>query len=254
MKRLHACCGLIVLFFTVFLTHSWAYSFSEIEGTIGQESETIRDLEVRYYSSSDRNALLELYNERGISNFAVGSYKAALRDFNRILEEAFSFGYKREGIVGAALWGRALCHACLESDAEMIEDIEMLDRYLDELCNGDCQSCFGVIEREPEYSPLSPYQASVTLVAKYVNPNEKLSIAECRERVTGTANALRLFIGPLIKDASKRGLFLSFIQGLEDKGLYCCREGSIWTTCINPLIEKLQRWKMVGIPANPAWD
>jgi hypothetical protein len=72
--------------------------------------------------------------------------------------------------------------------------------------------------------------------------------------VHGSAEALKLFITPLIKDASKRFLFYSFIKSLEDAGYYCCKDGSIWTSCVAPLLDKLQKWKMVGIPADPAWD
>lgn len=89
---------------------------------------------------------------------------------------------------------------------------------------------------------------------KFAYPDEQVSVYECRDRVARCAQKVKLFVGPLIKDIARRAIFFTFIDALEDQGLYCCRDGSIWTSCVTPLLEKLQKWRMVGIPDDPAWD
>ena len=86
------------------------------------------------------------------------------------------------------------------------------------------------------------------------NPNENISAAQCRDRVSGSAKALRDFIAPLIKDVGKQSVFILFINRMEGHGLDCCRDGSIWVTCVTPILQKLENWRVLGIPADPAWD
>jgi hypothetical protein len=44
------------------------------------------------------------------------------------------------------------------------------------------------------------------------------------------------------------------ISSLEEEGTRCCHSGAFWASCVTPIIERLQRWKIFGIPDNPAWD
>lgn len=221
----------------------------EIDATIRYETEEIQKLQ-NIYGISDE--VLWLYNELGISLFFKGDYQVALNNFDYILKKKIH--EKENLLIGAALWGKALCHACLDMTEEMLQDFQMLELYFKHLFQFDCPSkrhrrIFASSNSVPSFSNL----ISSTKI-EFAYPNEKISVAECRDRVRGSAEKLRLFIGPLIRDTAKRILFIKFIDALEEEGVFCCRDGSIWTTCVSPILEKLQKWKIIGVPADPAWD
>ena len=224
---------------------------NEIDQAIQKETQQINKIDP--YCNSTNDVTLELYNERGISYFAKREYKLALADFDHILETKSSINQMRDLVVGTALWGRALCHACLDMDENTYEDFDMLESYFRDIFQTDC-ACDSE-KKDPVSRAVSRkgFHAR-TMEVKFANPNEKISIEECNDRIRGCAKKLRLFIGPLIKDVAKRTIFFAFINALEDQGLYCCRHGTFWTSCVTPILEKLQNWNAFGIPADPYWD
>ena len=221
-----------------------------IDETIRKEMDQICYLE-SFEGISD--TVLWLYNDLGISHFFRGNFELALGNFAYILEATFSRNDKENVLIGAALWGRALCHACLDMENEMDQDLDMLKIYFENVFQ-DNQTCksyksFRIATKVPSYSDFI-----IQTKVEFAYPDEYISAAECRRRVIGSADKLKLFVAPLIKSTSKRVIFMQFIEALQEQGIYCCRDGTFWTTCVTPILEKLDKWKVVGIPADPAWD
>lgn len=69
--------------------------------------------------------------------------------------------------------------------------------------------------------------------------------------------ALAQLINALPKNAAKIALG-SIIAILEQKALDCCVAGGLWKACVGPLAEKFnnwnQKWKVLRIPPDPAFD
>lgn len=224
-------------------------SIIEIEETILDERQQIHDLQSVYGLTDE---VLWLYNDLGISYFFKDEFLTALDKFDYILQQ------KQEDneslLIGAALWGKAICHARLDMFDEMLQNLRLLESYFNHLFEYNCRS-----EQRKQFmlSNEDFHLSHLIFKAKQVqfeNPNENISAAQCRDRVVGSANAIKNFIAPLIKDPGKQIIFIQFINGLESQGLYCCRDGSIWVSCVTPMLQKLENWKIFGIPADPAWD
>jgi hypothetical protein len=138
---------------------------TEIDEIIQKEAQQINEMEQLYSANDDR--VLELYNEQGISYFVKGDYYSALMNFNHILEIKSSSQEMGHLIVGSALWGRALCHACLDLTEETIHDLKLLEEFF--------LNPFRCYEREKELT--SDYKEKIVAKtkAKFANPNEKIS-------------------------------------------------------------------------------
>lgn len=225
---------------------------AKIDEAIRCESQQIHDLQ-NAHGLTDK--VLWLYNDLGISYFFKEEYSVALDQFDYILQQKYQD--EESLLIGAALWGKALCHACLDMSDDMLQDLQILESYFSHLFRSSCRSAGDrkrfVFSGEPvHYSNLIMQTKNKPI--RLDNPNENISAAQCRDRVGGTARTLKEFIAPFIKDVGKQIIFIQFINGLEIAGMDCCRDGSIWASCVMPLLQKLENWKVFGIPADPAWD
>ncbi len=223
---------------------------AKIDEAILSETQQIQDLQSVYGVTDE---VLWLYNQLGISYFFKGEYLSALDNFDYIFQQKYHD--EQSLLIGAALWGKAICHACLDMSDEMMQDIHILESYFNSLFHYNCPSARN--RKRLAFSDEQSHYSNWIMKTKQVqfaNPNENISAAQCRDRVTGSAKALRDFIAPLIRDVGKQIIFIQFINVLEDRGIYCCRDGSIWVSCVTPIMQKLENWKVFGIPADPAWD
>ncbi len=82
---------------------------------------------------------------------------------------------------------------------------------------------------------------------------DQISIRECLDRVDTTVEAITILIAA-VKRTEVRTLAIAFIRQLENKARNCCIAGGIWKGCLQILVNKLHYWKVLGIPADPAWD
>lgn len=71
--------------------------------------------------------------------------------------------------------------------------------------------------------------------------------------VENTVDALLPLISA-VKKTEVRVLATMVINGLGDQASRCCRAGGLWKGCLQKLVNKLHYWRMLGIPADPAWD
>ncbi len=222
---------------------------AQIEEMFFREIQQIQDLESACGTTDE---VLWLYNDLGISCFFGENYKLALDCFDHILQQKSHD--EKNLLIGAALWGKAICHACLDMSEEMIQDFQALELYFQQVFHYNCPSSRERLIFSSSNENFHYWDMFHSAKVEFANPNENVSAYECRERVRGSANALKLFIGPLVKNVAKRAIFMRFIDALEYQGMYCCHDGTIWATCVTPILQKLQDWKALGIPADPAWD
>lgn len=80
---------------------------------------------------------------------------------------------------------------------------------------------------------------------------------ECLERVGNTVSMSKKLIA-FVKRKEVVFLLTTLIDGLEERASRCCRAGGLWKACLQPLVNKWhlwnQKWKVFGIPPDPAWD
>ncbi len=156
-----------------FLRPSSFEKIAEIDQAILCETQQIQDLQSIYGVADE---VLWLYNQLGISYFFRGEYLSALDKFDYILQQK---SHDEESLlIGAALWGKAICHACLDMSDEMVQDIHVLESYFHGLFHYNCRS-----PREKKRLVFSDEQnhysnwIMVTKQVQFANPNENISAA-----------------------------------------------------------------------------
>ena len=216
------------------------------------------------YQEGDAIELLELYNERGIRYFCIGSLENALDDFNHVLNVLENRQETVEPPLALALWGRMLCHAHQNHEEEAIHDLDLFQSYFLEECSPCKGSQFSLVglstlnagsrehwheiqntplifENLPLYSLVNTrntnlyYSEYVRPVAEFANPNERLSTEECKQRVKGTADIMRL-LTVRIPSPKLSGLVNLAISHLEDAMNSCCHRNR-WTDCLSPILD-----------------
>lgn len=73
------------------------------------------------------------------------------------------------------------------------------------------------------------------------------------KRALATADNIKLLIYA-IKRAEVQFLAEKTINALTLAAINCCEAGGMWKGCLQPLVNKLHYWKVLGIPADPMWD
>ena len=72
--------------------------------------------------------------------------------------------------------------------------------------------------------------------AKFPYPEERVTKAECCDRVLRISDKMRSLVD-LIPLLAVRILVLPMIDGLQRKSYRCCDEGSHWTECLGPIAD-----------------
>lgn len=167
---------------------------------------------------------LEQINLYGLKLLFLEQFDEALLHFNRILTSLHENCKLDEPLFGAALWGRLLCHAYSDLESETFNDLAMIRSHF---IKRNCHPCF---DRNSNYR--------ISLTADYVNPNEKLSPADCKERVRGTANIMRILVAKVQNRVLANALNFTIAE-LEYAASQCC-DRTHWTECLNPIVNS---WK-----------
>ena len=128
-------------------------------------------------------------------------------------------------LFGSALWGRLLCCAYNNQDQEAFLTLSLIRSHF---IDSHCHYC-----REFAYS--SEWNYKILKVADFANPNERISSAECKERVRGTASVMRL-LAMKIPNRMLADAINFTISELEYAALQCC-DRSHWTDCLSPIVD-----------------
>jgi hypothetical protein len=119
----------------------------------------------------------------------------------------------------------------------------------------DVHKCAGCLEKHTDLC--SHYEIiSEKLSDRPILGPDRISIEECIERAQGTANYAKIIIG--FSKSRAQFILNTLIDDLTGRAIQCCMAGGLWKTCIQPLVNKWyqwnEKWKIFGIPPDPAWD
>lgn len=187
--------------------------------------ELTHDIELA--DTQESASVLNLYNERGLKYFFLGKFDDALDGFNHILSVLHDNKETEDCLFGAALWERFFCHAYLDQVEEAFEDLRMIRTYFGQ----DIRRCSS--QNSDFQDSQGPYY--ILRIADFSNPDERISSAECRERVRGTINLINLLILKIPNKSLAAGVVYA-ISELESFANNCC-DRSHWTECLNPVVD-----------------
>ncbi len=215
--------------------------------------------------NSSTAAILELYNARGVRYFCVGMFEHALEDFKHVMTVSLGDKELQDSILALALWGSLFCHAFQNQDQEAFQDLDLFKTYF--LPDCPCGSSKTVLTNSPSCkenrlnfqdtsisyaSSSSHYDISTDTanhangyyfrsIANFANPNERLTVHECRDRVETTAKLMRI-LALKIPNAALAATTNIVIGQLEDFFSACCYRNH-WTECLSPVIDAYQYMK-----------
>jgi hypothetical protein len=209
------------------------------------------DMSMRIQEDSpyDCNRFSDLYASRGEDYLILGDDQKALEDFLRSYEYSLKSGggIEETRLSFRSLFGAFLVYIRLEDLESAKEVYSHLDSILD---SGACFQCAKSTAR-PSKRLARPVLANHPDYPIY--GSDQISIRECLDRVDTTVEAITILIAT-VKRTEVRTVAVAFIRQLENKARNCCIAGGIWKGCLQVLVNKLHYWKVLGIPADPAWD
>ncbi len=187
------------------------------------------------------------FYEDGISFFIMGEYIQAESIFSFILESKSA----SEEMRGAALWGRVWANACLGRKEEFVKDLDLIVDLvgLDRPCDCSSSVCLA--------SPQNMGKRDLYF-AKPLEESSRTQFAFCdMDYCLKTVDNCAVFMKGMcavVKDSGIQFTLGLFIDGLAKKSKDCCRAGGFWRNCVQKMVDVMNSWKMLGIPADPAWD
>lgn len=193
--------------------------------------------------------LVDLYISRGETYMINGQFSDAVDDF--FIAYVFLEKVKNDALLRfRLLFNEIMWHAFMGDEKKVMIIGEYLVSSFDEIC---FQKRFG-----NQNVNLSTVRAPLFFCkTKIVGPDQEPYPGWCKEIVISTGVALAQLICVLPKNAAKIALG-SVIAILEQKALDCCEAGGLWKGCVGPLAEKFnnwnQKWKVLKIPPDPAYD
>lgn len=225
------------------------HSFSEV---IFFESQLIDSV-----SENNPQALSESYAARGETLLLNNQISEALNDFcmsyyyaSQVQDEHIS-----PDLLFRSLFGQALAYAYLDK----VKEVECIaTALLDIIQSIRCSDCSN--KTTTLLSPRTIRNHPIFLLANNdnvpIHGPDQISIQDCIDLIENTRAYAKLLI--LKAPARVRGILTFTVDQLADTGRSCCRAGGVWKACFQPLANKYhlwnQKWKMFGIPPDPAWD
>lgn len=194
---------------------------------------------------------------QALAAFEKQSFQLSIDLFNQILDADLSDTSPVD--IGTSLWGSLLCSAILDHEDLFEERLKQAHAFF--IDRPILKSSTKTIHyNESSYTiQLVDWRSRPNNerkpdpVAKFANPNEKISIGTCIDRVKGVSNALKFGIA-FVKKGHYAFILNAFVDALQERCMSCCESGTFWTTCVSPILVKLDKWKLLGIPDDPAWD
>ncbi len=205
--------------------------------------------------------------DRGIDLYFLEDFEEAVKIFDFVAQE-YPSQCVSEVAYGSALWGLLFCHAALSHEDLVYSYMNLIHDFFIKTrsCCGrhiSMQQLYGnqrvqILRsrnyQDGEWFDRNPGERAPDPEAKFADPNEKnVSVQDCIDRVNGTAKAIKYGICH-IKNRQAIFILNEFIDNIARSCINCCVRGGIWTACVGPIVAKLQKWRIFGIPDDPAWD
>jgi hypothetical protein len=231
--------------------------FNSVEEII--EYETAEILKI---STNDHAALSDAYCTRGESFLLGENYELALLDFEKSYELAKFISTEDLIIVlFRPLFGLALVYGHLNLEEQFTAAISEMRAIL-ETCSccdreQNTEHLFSKNHSELNFHERFNYISNSTKIPDQpILGPDHISIRDCIDRVDATQNAAKLLI--VKAKAEFQYILNNIIDDLAVRARNCCRAGGIWKTCLQPIVNRWhqwnEKWKIFGIPPDPAWD
>lgn len=212
------------------------------------QSVAYETLKIQNTSPDDYQGLSDSYSSRGENYLILGDDQKALEDFMLSYEYASNCKIKEDNMFFRASFGAFLAHVRLENLESVQELYFYLDSMLEKNCSQSKNASFYLSNDNSNEILFQKCRADQPIFGP-----DRIAIGECMDRVTMTVKAITYLITP-VKKAEVRALATALINQLANSAYECCEEGGIWKACLQPLVNKLHYWKVLGIPADPMWD
>lgn len=221
----------IVPFFAdaiVFLSSSLEEATLSIQQISPDEYESLSDTRPCIGGAPAFSMNIDNINARGFGSLLSGQFEDALADFNYVLYALRDINQPNEPMFGAALWGRLLCHAYADLEQDTLNDLSLIRAHF--IGN----SCRTTLVHTRHYSVRNS-GVSIFRIADFADPNERLSPDQCKERVRGTANVMRILAMKVPNRALAEAISFTITE-LEYAACRCC-ERNHWTECLGPIVD-----------------
>jgi tetratricopeptide (TPR) repeat protein len=246
---------------TVFECSAQAIDYGKcqsIEDVISKESE-----EIEHMSPSDHDELAYLYVSRGESHLLNAQYEKALDDFQNANSH---LRYSRDAktlmsVAFRAAFGEVIGYDNLglyENAEQAIRQLQFIVRHFecdDFIGSRPCQERILLLANRAQCNEI--HADSLILRNVALDPNESQPKWWCEKTVKNTTAVLR-GLAANIPSSVTRFSALELIKTMEEKAIKCCYAGGLWSACLKPLADKFEqwnrKWKVLGIPPDPAWD
>ncbi len=238
----------VSLFFYVPCAH--VYLFANIfEHPLLSSDTNKKNMIFQEDSRYDCNRFSELYASRGEDYLILGDDQKALEDFLLSYEYALKSesGIEESRLSFRPLFGAFLVYIRLEDLESAKEVYSHLNSILDDWTCSQCTK--STIQSNNQFAR----QVQLHRSDYPIYGPDQISTRECLDRVATTSEAITILIAA-VRKTEVRTLAFAFIRQLENNARNCCAAGGIWKGCLQSLINKLHYWKVLGIPADPAWD
>ncbi len=222
--------------------------FSSFDELISYETSKIAD----FYSGNYAD-LSDAYINRGESHLLAGNYELAVEDLQNGYELAgFCDLHVKSVLLLRSLLGLLFSYGIMNE----MDGFHLVEQEIKILFDAfDCRKT----EKRQNLNRSgfhTGYSAMASNAEKPILGPDKISIADCVDRAQGTARASRILI---LRAKLEVQTFLNIlIDDLESRAVRCCVAGGLWKACLQPILSKWQqwneKWKVFGIPPDPAWD
>ncbi len=216
-----------------FLLFSKSINSSEnvpsIINTITNETERIEKVEGNFN-------LIVAYIDRGESYLAAGQFKEAIEDFKKGSELCWDISNLQMPLKLRSLFGLMIAYVCLGEESNAFYISEYLNYLINE-CN--CHANEISLCKDEDY---------------VIGPEREPYNGWCEETVNSVGAALKGIVRAAKFNLAVKESLIFSIDKFAKLGLQCCSRGGLWKSCVGPLARKLHEWKVLGIPADPAWD
>jgi hypothetical protein len=231
-------------------------AFDSIEEVIEFESNFIE-----YIPNDSSMELSEAYANRGESFLLCNRFAEALDDFQKSYDFAIIVKNAKilSQLIFRSLFGQAIAYANLN----MPQAIEPITHELLLITRSmQCNDCGGQEESKAIPCAINAFSNRFSIITCASNSDvqiygpDEISIEDCIDMVNNTANLSKILISKAPSTA--RAVLTVCIDRLAGEARKCCRAGGLWKACFQPLANKYhqwnQKWKVFGIPPDPAWD
>jgi len=249
MKRLIA---MVLTVFNVLIYGTDFNSFSSIDELIAYEK-----LAILNTSQTDLELLAEAYLDLGETYFIARDYTSSVSHllYGREIAEQCVEG--KSHLMLRSAFALALAYSNLDMEEEFLFAAGLMKQAIDHLFPSDCscskKSGLDYVKQLVQ----SPFLKKNAQQSVAIEGPEHIPMLECVERAHGTAKTCRA-LAKLAKKPGATFILDTLIDGLERKAVQCCYSGGMWKGCLQPLVDKWNRWNMeynmFGIPPDPAWD